>query len=226
MSTRITALIIVISIAILGFILKCIKVKEIKKRLEGTIVYRNKFIDMMNELSQSGKLNMERYLDLVHDVDKMQVELGTDGVLAQMIDPIRGLTYNNYQVLINFFPELRQTASDFWLLEKRIISQAGICDDAFIRHCGNLERTLEGIQSAIYNPFSCFAYGIREVVSLPVYVLHWCGIISKQRSEKLTHGWIGKLIQNLIVFIGLMGSLATIILGWDQLKNIFIACFR
>ena len=92
----------------------------------------------------------------------------------------------------------------------------GLCEDALKRHIGNLERAMELEKKNLYNPITCLGEGIRWIVYLPVDILNWLGILSANRGEKIKANIIFRVISNVIVFIGLISSIFTIILGWDD----------
>ena len=43
-------------------------------------------------------MNSEKYNTVIKDVDKIQGELGMDGVLNGFVDPLKGIQGRNYQV--------------------------------------------------------------------------------------------------------------------------------
>ena len=47
------------------------------------------------------------YAVCIHDVDKIQEELGNDGVLAEFVDPFKQIKGRNYQLFMNILPEMR-----------------------------------------------------------------------------------------------------------------------
>ena len=74
------------------------------------------------------------------------------------------------------------------------------------------------------NPITCMREGIRWIVGLPVEILQWAGLYSAGRSRKIKASVIFKAISNFIVFIGLISSIVTIILGWDEFLEIINNC--
>lgn len=65
---------------------------------------------------------------------------------------------------------------------------------------------------------------IRPDVGLPVDILQWAGLYSTGRSRKIKASVIYKAISNMIVFIGLISSIVTIVLGWDEFLEITNNC--
>ena len=91
MRYRIVPIVIVVMLVVLGHILRRIRIKKLQKRREFTITYQNNFIDMVNKIFDSGVMNQELYNKCIHDVDKIQAELGQDGIISEFIDPLHGI---------------------------------------------------------------------------------------------------------------------------------------
>ena len=132
---------IIIGIIILGFIMKRIELSDIIKRVEFTNSYRHKFIELINGFMSRNCFNQQLYYELTSDVKSMQYELGSDGIFAYVTDNLRGFSTSNYQLLVNFLPELRNAINerDNGIIMNRINQSAQDCDDMFIRHLGTLK---------------------------------------------------------------------------------------
>ena len=154
---------------------------------------------------------------VIKDVDKIQgeLELGMDGVLNGFVDPLKGIQGRNYQLFMNIMPEIRTALSnmDYSIIYERTNQLMGLCEDALRRHIGNLDRAIEHEKNGLWNPITCMGEGIRWIVGLPVDVLQWAGLYSTNKSRKIKTSVIFKAISNLIVFIGLISSIVTIVLG-------------
>ena len=72
----------------------------------------------------------------------------------------------------------------------------------------------------MFNPFTCFGEGIRWLVGLPLDILLWCGIINQRREQKIRANYVYKLINNFIVLLGVVSSIITIALGWEDMLKI------
>lgn len=222
MKYRIVPIVIVLILVVLGYILKKIRIKKLQKRKEFTIAYQNNFIDMVNKIIDSGVMNQELYKKCIHDVDKIQAELGQDGIISEFIDPLHGIKGRNYQLFVNIMPELRMMISmrGNSVAAERGKQLVGLCDDALRKHVGNIDYLLDEINSKLFNPFSCFGEGIRWFVGLPIDIMLWCGLIGNGTNETIKMNFFYKVISNLIVFIGLIGSIVTIVLGWEEMIQI------
>ena len=209
---------IIIGIMILGFITKSIDFNDAVKRTNLTNQYRNKLITLINGIFLDKIFNQQLYYELTSDVKSMQFELGCDGVYAYVTDNLKGFSTSNYQALINFLPELRDVLNNQnnFIMMNRYSQSAKDCDDMFIRHLGSLNELKKSIKKKLFNPFSCFSDGMKFIVSLPILLLNWLGLISDEYMRKAKRSWLIKLLNVIIILIGLIGSIMSIILGWNE----------
>jgi len=212
-----------VALVVVGHFRIRMRIKSLVKRLEFTIDYGNDFVDLGNHFVRTGNIDTKLYTKLITSVDKMQEELGQEGILAEMIDPLRNLKVKNYQLLINFLPEMRsglyQEGGD--IMRTRFNQNMCLCDDMFHRHDGSLRRQIDTDKERQYNPFYCFAEGIRLIVSFPVSVLEWTGIISGVSSGKIVRSKVFRVIECISILVGLISSIVTIILGYEGILSLF-----
>lgn len=218
---------IVAVIIILGFITKSIDLNTTLKRIDFTNSYRNKFIDLVNGAMSQNTFNQQLYYELTTDVKAMQFELGSDGIIAYVADNLKGFSTQNYQLLVNFLPELRNVLSerDNYIMMNRYNQSAQNCDDMFIRHLGTLKQMEKAIRKNLFNPISCFSEGIKSIVSLPILIFHWLGFTSVETTYKIKRNWFVKLINMLITFVGFLSGLMSIIIGWSDFLKILCKMF-
>lgn len=217
MGYRLYPLLISAVIVLIGHTVKRVWIQRYKNRTVETIEFSNKFVALANNYMQHYRIDQNLYSACIHDVDKIQSELGNDGIVAEFIDSLKGLKYHNYQLFVNVLPEMRTMVGqmDNSIIIGRMNQLICMCDDAIQRHIGNLDRAVNNEKSGIYNPFSCFGSGIRWIVGLPFDILCWCGIMSSSHNNGVHSNVLFKFISNLIVLIGLLSSIVTIALGWD-----------
>ncbi len=215
-------------IVIIGFVYKEVELAHNNERLNFTRDYRNKFITYVNSIVSNHTFDQKLYYELTSDVNKMQYELGADGVYAHLTDNLKGYSVKNYQLLINFLPETRNILNDIdnIIMQNRYMQSIQSCDDMFIRHIGTLNQLDEQIRKNLYNPFSNFAQGIRFFVSLPWLILNWFGFISIETKRKITGNFIIKLLNFLVTIVGFASNIIAIFVGWEPflliIKNLIM----
>ena len=157
----------------------------------------------------------------------MQYELGQDGIYAHMIDPLNGYEVNNYPLLLNFLPEVMFYINHFdnSVFMERLFREANACNDMFTRHLGTLFDIESQMRKGLPNPFSAFAEGIKTILLLPLLLLHWFGFVSNSTTEKARGNQIVKVINAVIALVGFVGSVITIIIGWNEFRDILMSFF-
>ena len=222
---RIIAIGIIVGLILIGVGYTSYGIHILTKRLQYTKKYRDEFLQFCKQI-KDGKIEDQTYYNLVHDVKRIQFELGIDGIISVYCDPETGFQTNNYAIFLNFFNELRINLTCYCVLEDRINLSIGTCDEALIKHIGQLETTIEYRKNKIKNPFYCFSKGISCIISLPIKFLEWCEIINKKSSDKILSSKIYKAINNIIVIINLLSAIITITTGWDGFTGIVQACLN
>ena len=103
--------IIVVALIVTGFTIKCRRINSYNKRCDFTTEFNNKFFDFVNETFSSYRIDKNKYSAVIMEVDKIQQELGRDGVLSSFYDPLHGVQGRNYQLFMNIMPEIRYAVS-------------------------------------------------------------------------------------------------------------------
>lgn len=215
---RIIIIVLVLFLLILiGFVLKRLNITKLMDRLKFTVEYNNSLVELLNEFVQSKRINHQKYLWLTERVNSMQRELGDTGVIHHYSDPLKGFTVREYQLLINFLPEISGYIHEFdnSIMMRRFNDSAQWCTDMFVRHQGDLNEAIEKENKQLLNPFSCFAEGIRYIVSLPFKILYWLGILSESTLYRIKNSWFLRFVNTVVILISLIGSIMTIVLGWE-----------
>lgn len=214
--TKVIVVAIIIGIMLLGGICKYIKLREIPKRLDYTQQYRNDFVELHNKIGSTGKLDDNLYYKLMQDQNKMQRELGLDGIVSIYTDPAAGLQYKNYPLILNFFNELRIMMTEPSIFEERIYLLFGSCNEALTKHIGVLNEAQELGYKKIKNPFHLFSCGISYIVGLPVKILEWCGIINSNSRDKALGSKICSALEKIVTLLSLIAAIISITTGWSQ----------
>jgi len=212
---------ILVVIIVIGFIVKLLQLKDYNERIDFCVDYKENFTDLINTYTSTSEVKHVLYNELTEKAVRMQGELGPDG-LMDMMDPLKGVKVQNYQALLNFLPEIREMS--YWqgnsVMQHRFMSSAQACDDMLIRHLGRLNDIWKQKRKHLFNPLSCFADGIRWILWLPSNILLWCGFITEMTAVKLRYNWFVKLLTFFVTIIGLVCSVVTIVIGWEQFSGI------
>ena len=89
-------------------------------------------------------------------------------------------------------------------------------DDCLLRYLGHLEELLKDTQKNLRNPIIWFREGFKEIISIPIFLLNWFGIISNKRLSTIKTSVFYKIITGLIALVTLVSGIVTIVVGYDQ----------
>jgi hypothetical protein len=218
----ITAIIIlgILVIFTIGFVQVYNRYNRVVKKIDFAGEYRNKFFEFANKYfknydrwSRSGNFDGEQYVWLTMNVSRIQNYLGTFGIM-DYITPFQTYKVSNYQIVINTLPKFRDgSIQDF---------DVNSVDDSLLRYIGYLEEYQKETQRNLRNPVIWFREGFREILSIPIFILSWFGIISNKTLNSIKDSLIYKVISGLIALVTLISGIVTIIVGYDQtLKFIY-----
>jgi hypothetical protein len=189
------------------------------RRLEFAFDYRKKLNALMEELGATRKTNFALYAELTEKVTKMHLDLGDSGEIF-VLDRRWNIAIPRYQVLPEFLRKVR--TAEQWFFEddtielRRFYEEAQSCDDMLIRYVGSLKDVIDAIRKQRFNMLRCFAAGVRHLVWFLPNLLDWFGIISTSMANKLKYNFVAKALTAIIALVGFLGSVVTVILGWEQ----------
>jgi hypothetical protein len=202
-----------VCILVVGFLQVFNNQKRLVKKLNFSDEYRNKFAEFSNKYfkdydrwSQSGEFDGELYVWLTMNVNKMQEYLGTFGVV-EYLAPFQTYKVSNYQVVINTLPLFRDGKVKSF--------DVNSVDDCLLRYIGFLDNIQNENFKNIKNPVIWFREGIREILSIPIFLLSWFGIISNRAVDSIKNSLLFKLVAGLISLVTFISGLVTIIVGKD-----------
>ena len=225
MEKKITLLLIVFFI-IVGIVKQIISYINLKKKLNFTEDYREKLISLVKTLASTKKLDNAIYYDLTESVIKMQQELGEDGILAQFEDNLTGFRATNYQYLINFLPSLRNIDFGNSIILDRYNTATHCCDDMFIRHIGCLKNCINRTKKSFFNPFLCFSFGVKFIITLPFSIIKWFGFMSDSKYTKILQSGFITSLNMIITISGFVSSIISITIGWKDFIKIISSLYN
>lgn len=230
MYTR-NAIIVLTTIIVIGLAIVLKDWFEHKKKLNFTSDYINKFREFGNEL-YSNHFNQTNYEWLKMKSFKMQSLSGDFGV-ARTYKPTGANYYlKGYQIIINGLTEVKniyQRMSGTYgglNFEWQMLQESlGMIDDTLLSYIGFLENKSEQKLKAIRNPVTWFREGIQFIVTLPISLIYWSGIINYRAYNKVNNNVFVKLISLAVGIIAFISSIITIVTGYvpfsDFIKDLF-----
>ena len=204
-----------------GFLLKLKQAYELLKRREKVSNFRNTFVDLVNQLLERDYFNSKLYYECITQVDEIQIELGTMGIASYIRDGLHGIQGNNIPILVNYLPEIRSYAGelDNFLVRERLHKNNGLIDDLLVRYISCLDAEISRIKGSMFNPFACFAFSIKSILTFPLFILSSFGILSDTTTTRVYGSFIFKIISGVFSLVTLISGIVTIVVGWDKFSD-------
>jgi hypothetical protein len=203
-----------IFILIVGFVIIYKRLTKCIEKHSFATEFRDRFIDFVNIYYQSydswvrrGKIDNEQYIWLTMNVNRMQGDLGTLGTM-HYVAPFQLYQISNYQILINTIPKFR----DGKVQEFDINSS----DDCLLRYIGFINEIVEANKKKIRNPIIWFREGFHEIMSLPLLIFNWFGILSNNYVSKIMTNTAYKVLTGLAGLVAFLSGIVTIIQGKQE----------
>ena len=211
-----TALIITIFIFVfaLGFITIFRRYQRILKEKNFGVEYRNRFVEFANKYFETThgyysqkNFDTELYIWLTKNVNEIQANLGHLGKM-HYVAAFQMYEVKNYEVVINTLPKFRDGKIESF--------DVNSTDDCLLRYIGSMKKIIESLSKKLKNPIIWFKEGFQEIISLPLYIFNWFGILSDRAVARVTTNVIWKVLAGLGGLVTFVSGIVTIIQGKDQ----------
>ncbi|WP_241138637.1 hypothetical protein [Bacillus mycoides] len=200
---------------LVGFIKNAMRLIKLNKNIEFLGQYTKNYVEYCNSyLGKNFRSEEENkiYIKLISEAPKAQLLLMDAGY----VDYKLAGTWSyipNYQILINTVQTLRNPPAfgreEYEMLYNILIMQVS-----------RLNELGEKTKKETFNPIILLREGVQFFVTLPISLLFWTGLIKYSTQYKLSNNFFVKFISFLIIIIGLVSSIFTIVLGWEQFEGI------
>lgn len=215
--TKVNAILFIIAIAAIGVINIIYRIVKMNKELETVFNYQNKLVDFLNSYSK-GTILYDNLDYLNKNSWEVQDIIDTVGMNVSMIDPILGVQYNKYQIIINGVDEItRNLKSSFGINLDEIPMMMHNCLGKYI---GYGERNIKELISYLKNPLVWIREGTRIIVGFPIYFLYWTGLIKYSSYSRIKSNILVKFLGFIIGTVGFVSAIMSIVTGYQPFMNI------
>lgn len=189
--------------------------------------FANEFADKLLSYIKSGGQDGVAYGWLVHRSNKMQIQLGSDGIMALYRPPYATQQYRNFPILLNILPELRRTFGDEVLSRGDLSHQYSmLLNETLTRHAGTLSDLREDLTRSIKNPIIWLREGVRALIALPLSLLGWLGVLSEMTISRMTGSKFFEGLSGLAAVVGFASAVMGIAVGWHEFVQLVTAWWR
>ncbi|PKM52356.1 MAG: hypothetical protein CVV02_00970 [Firmicutes bacterium HGW-Firmicutes-7] len=197
---------IIAIILVILFVLGFIKIAKYKFDLDSKQKFVIEYAEKLNTLF-NGNYDSAIYSWLIQNLNRIQGELYHNGLIDFKPSYVKQYI-SNYPILLNTVPKIRTNDLE--------CEEICLAQDSILKQIGDNGRLIDFTIKELKNPFIWLREGIRSVVTFPIYLLFWSGLINNRSYTKIRHSWFFKLFTFIIALAGIMSSIITIIIGWDQ----------
>ena len=210
----------VIVMLIVGFIKQFFAIRSHIGQHELVSEFLGKFIDWCNGRGQDYSL----YNWLIKKSETVQVALGQTG-LMNVRKPFENRYHADMPIILNFIPEIHNEFSNDPTY-RGSISQSNLSfsiqsvDGCLRRFLGTKATVIGNEQKRLWNPFVWFGGGIRWLLEIPLILLSESGGLSNRRRTAIVKGRIFSFFSGSVSLAAFVGTVMSIILGWDKCVEI------
>lgn len=201
----------VLILLLIGFINYMIKKNENNTRAKFLVEFKSKFHDYANSYGQDNSA----YSWLIQRSNKMQNQMGSQGILDSFKPPYANYMYNNYPIILNMIPSMHEDFKGHYL-RRQAQQYARTIDEALIRYYGSLVDENDFLQKKIRNPASCFQEGIKQIVGIPIYILGLFGIMNSKMVGAIISSGLFSILSGIITLTGFVSAVLSLVVGWDD----------
>lgn len=218
-------IIILFLLFLIGFIQKMNSLKNIQNKIDFLVTYNNNYVDYLNDYFHRPHEEKadELFSYLIRNSQKAQKSLGKIGYVDYR-PAFENYIMKNYPVIVNIVPSLRSNSVTNPIFPN---SKNNPIDDEFLRinhllqmGIGLCEEREDTIKKELRNPFILLKEGVQFIVTLPIVLMYWTGLIKYSTLNKVSNYFIVKLLNFLILIIGFLSAIVTLVTGWEPFIKI------
>lgn len=94
------------------------------------------------------------------------------------------------------------------------------------RYIANLEVVIDQKKKEFYNPLIWFRVGIQFIVSIPVSLLHWFGLIEYSKVINIRNNFFLKVVSTALGIIAFIDGLLNIYNNWGLISRFFTSIIQ
>jgi len=161
----------------------------------------------------------EAYNWLTHRSTRMQLQMGSGGVLAKYKPPFANYFISNIAVITNFLPDLRQSFETEFL-DRIAYQKAQKIQDALLRHHGVLSDRREYLQSQLRKPLNSFREGVRTVLEIPLQILSSLGAVPARWVASIGSSTLFNMLVGIASVVTIISGVVATVIGWHDFWQI------
>ena len=203
----------VVALMVVGLLDAIVQLRNLSARMRFAVEFQNRWVRYFEALAPGQPAGAD-YTWLAGHQTRMTAELGP----ADRIDyraPFGQYIVSNYPALTNTLAASRSGRG----ADPDMIT---FVDHMLISWGGTLHDGHERLARELRNPVYLVGRGLRFLVSLPLLLLSWSGLLPSRSFERARGSLLFRLIQFVIAVVVAVAAVMTVVLGWSA----FVAQLR
>jgi hypothetical protein len=161
----------------------------------------------------------QAYTWMTQRSERMQMQLGSGGILDYYQRPFAQFAARNVPVILNILPELRLWLSD-GVLNRGSHQLESMLQEILIRHVGLLNDGIQDRRKQLLNPIAWIREGVASVLLAPIRLLADLGILGTPTPSRVAASAAFRVASGISSLIGFIAAIATIVGEWDGLARL------
>ena len=176
-------------------------------------IFGEKYLLKFKELVDSGSYDKKHHQWLLRNVTRIENEMGGYGRANFYRPAFANYAFQNYAILSNVLLNINPVSG------KELAMTQAILD----RYVGALGDDISKKLWELINPFVWLTRAVRCIsIDIPLWIFRSVGLISTDTENKFRNS---SLINKIIGIITVLGSLASLLAGWDSVVKFFHQIF-
>ena len=173
-------------------------------------IFGEKYLSRFNQLIEGCPSERRHYQWLLRKVSKIENEMGGFGVAVFYRPAFANYAFQGYEVISNTLLNIGPVSAKDLEMSQAILE----------RYIGALDDSISKNLLHLINPAVWLTRTVRLILlDIPLWMLYSFGLISKIRKNKIK---TSSIISKIIGVITFLGSLASLITGWDSIMKLFL----
>ena len=215
-------IIIIVILIIIGFIKQLYEVNKFANDYDTVKEYFNIFVNVTTNKVNKQNLDNNAYIQLVKRSEEIQLLMGYYGVIDLEEG---GRIYNNYPLVLNTIPKIKELKINDSFDTENILRELEMLQNGFLRYFNNLEIIINTYKKHFLNPFTNLKEGFHFILSLPIKLLYWVGLINQNNKNKIENSNFISILSGIGTLLTLIYTIMSIFIDWNTfvstIKNLF-----
>ncbi|AXY07625.1 hypothetical protein CUC43_12560 [Bacillus thuringiensis LM1212] len=210
---------------VIGFIRQINTLNQLQEDANFLVTFNNNYVEYLNNYltKPNSPEGNSLFNYLIKNSQKSQELLGKLGYIDYR-PAFENHIIKSYPLLVNTIPSLRSNKV-FDSLSS--LARNNPIDEEFLwvhnhlmMRIGYYEERENKVRKEIRNPFILLKEGVQFIVTLPIALMYWTGLIKYSTLTRVSDYFIFKFLNFLIIIIGFLSAIVTLVTGWEPFMKI------